>query len=283
MKFTFVLATLGRTSEISRFLKKLDGQSYRDFEIIVVDQNSDNRLDPILEPYLGHFPLLRLRSQPGLSRARNVGLRQVTGDVVAFPDDDCWYPADLLEHVNTLLLRHTEWDGLTGRSVDVSGRPSSGKWDLQPGFLTRANVWRRGISYALFLRSKVIRTVGHFDETLGAGSGTPWGSGEETDYLLSAISSGFKICYDPAISVYHLNPKDRFNIDGRKKAFRYAMGMGRVLRKHRYGMGSLAYYLARPLGGVILGGLSGKLHKCLYYWAVLRGRLYGYSSNLSTR
>jgi glycosyltransferase involved in cell wall biosynthesis len=283
MKFTLVLATVGRTSELSHFLKELDGQNHRDFEIIVVDQNSDNRLDPVLEVYLDRFPLVRLRSQPGLSRARNTGLQRVTGDVIAFPDDDCWYPADLFERVNGLLLNHSEWDGLTGCCIDVSGRWSNGRWDSRPGFVTPANVWRRGISPAIFLRRQMIEAVGTFDETLGAGAGTPWGSGEETDFLLSAMSSGFRIYYDPAINVYHLNPKDRFNVKGREKAYRYAMGMGHVLRKHQYGMGSLAYYLARPLGGVVLGGLSGNLDKSSYYWAVLRGRLRGYASTSLTR
>ncbi len=42
---------------------------------------------------------MRLRSPRGLSRARNEALPRLEADVVAFPDDDCEYPDDLLERV----------------------------------------------------------------------------------------------------------------------------------------------------------------------------------------
>src|SRR2546427_827401 len=99
MKFSLVQATLGRTGELARFLRELDQQTYRSFELIVVDQNPDQRLAPILAPYESRFPVFHVRSEKGLSRARNVGMRQIGGDVVAFPDDDCWYPPHLLEWV----------------------------------------------------------------------------------------------------------------------------------------------------------------------------------------
>src|SRR5439155_16279062 len=94
--FDLVLATVGRVDELRHFLDALQDQAYRNFRLIIVDQNADGRLDPILDSYRGSIPLLRVSSEPGLSRARNVALRRLEGDVVSFPDDDCWYPPDLL-------------------------------------------------------------------------------------------------------------------------------------------------------------------------------------------
>ena len=54
----------------------------------------------------------------GLSRARNVGLKAVTGEIIAFPDDDCWYPDGLLQKVVAEFRDQTSLDGLTGRSED---------------------------------------------------------------------------------------------------------------------------------------------------------------------
>ena len=96
LKFSLLLATVGRTAELERFLSSLDAQTYRNFDLIVVDQNPDERLAALVQSYAGRFPVLCVKSTPGLSRARNAGLRYVSGDVIAFPDDDCWYPPDLL-------------------------------------------------------------------------------------------------------------------------------------------------------------------------------------------
>ena len=53
--------------------------------------------------------------------------------------------------------------------------------------LTDDNLWNRAISFTIFLRRDVVEAVGPFDEELGLGSGRPWASGEETDYLIRAV------------------------------------------------------------------------------------------------
>ena len=54
-EFALILATVGRTVELNRLFDTLAAQSYRDFEVIVVDQNRDDRLIPVLHRarYLG--------------------------------------------------------------------------------------------------------------------------------------------------------------------------------------------------------------------------------------
>ncbi|MGI5864876.1 MAG: glycosyltransferase family 2 protein, partial [Myxococcales bacterium] len=198
MKLTLVLSTLGGTEEIGRFLASLQTQEGADYELVVVDQNRDERLAPILAPYRERMALRHLRSAPGLSKGRNAGLELLSGDLVAFPDDDCWYPPGLLARVCAWFEAHPEADGVSGISIDEQGRPSAARWDDRPGRIDRWNVWRRAISFSVFLRAKVARTIGGFDETLGVGAGTPWGSGEETDYLLRALEAGFDLRFDPS-------------------------------------------------------------------------------------
>jgi glycosyltransferase involved in cell wall biosynthesis len=201
MRFSLVLGTVGRTGQVQRFLASLAAQTYRSFELIIVDQNPDDRVVEVARPWQDRLPIRHLRSNPGLSRARNVGLRYVNGDVVAFPDDDCWYPPDLLDRVARILTAHPESAGLTGRSVDETGRPSMGRWATRAGPLTRFNIWHRGISITIFLRRTVIDRVGGFDEALGAGA--PWGGAEELDYLLRALKAGFGLTYHPDVTVCH--------------------------------------------------------------------------------
>src|SRR5829696_7589651 len=159
MRFSLVLATIGRISEVQRFLDSLDSQTYRDFELIVVDQNQDDRLSPLLAAYRGRFSILHLRSESGLSRARNAGLGHITGDVVTFPDDDCWYPPELFERIARFFRERPELDGFTGRIADERGRSGTARFDNESGPLNLVNVWKRAASVTLFLRRDVVEAI----------------------------------------------------------------------------------------------------------------------------
>lgn len=267
LKFSLVLATLGRTAELSNFLSYLDRQSFRNFELIVIDQNPDDRLIPVLAPYGSRFEIKHLRSEKGLSRARNLGLRHISGDVVAFPDDDCWYPPETLETVARTLASHPEWDGITGK---WNSRHQTG------AFLSRFNVWLRTCSILIFLRASVVKVVGEFDEMLGSGSGSGFGGAEETDYLLRALERNFRIYHEPELKIEHPDPVAGYNEQSIEKACCYARGVGYVFRKHRFPAWYLGYFLLRHLSGAALAVASCNLPKARFYWAMFRGRLSGW-------
>jgi glycosyltransferase involved in cell wall biosynthesis len=192
MRFSLIVATLGRVEELRRLFVSLSEQTYRNFEIILVDQNTDDRLLPLVSDYSRCFCLEHIHSAKGLSKARNVGMKYVSGDVIAFPDDDCWYDSDLLQRLAAMFPVNSGWAGITGRAVDQNGDPTSGRWDRRTGVITPGNVWRRAISFSIFLRTSVA-VMHHFDETLGVGAETPWGAGEETDFLLRVIEAGNQV------------------------------------------------------------------------------------------
>ncbi len=275
MRFSLVLATLGRTVELARFLHSLGHQDWTDLQLIVVDQNPDERLVPILQPYAGRFDIDHLRSQPGLSRARNVGLRRVSGDIVAFPDDDCWYPPGVLRYVHDRLNAQADVDGLTGRSIDEQGKESAFRFAAGGGWVDRISVWTAAISYTIFLRRAVIERVGAFDEELGVGSGTAFGSGEETDYMVRAIGAGARILYQPALTVHHPHPESIIDDRVIRKAYSYGCGMGRVLRKHDYPFWFKARAVVRPLGGGLLSLARMNLPKAMLHWQRSAGRMSG--------
>jgi glycosyltransferase involved in cell wall biosynthesis len=277
MKFSLIMATQGRTQEIERFLSCLDAQSDRDFELIVVDQNPDDRLSTLLNPYQLRFPVMHLRSERGVSRARNVGLRYVSGEVVGFPDDDCWYPPDLLERVSEYLHERSDLHGITGRVTDWEGTFDA-RFDRSSGLLNRCNAWQRTAAVCLFIRYPVVEAIGKFDETLGPNSGTIWGGGEDIEYALRALQAGFKIHYDPALVVFHPNPLKYGYQNALGRAYCYGAGIGRVWRKYEYPLWLVAYHLLRPTGGALLSLITGRLDKARYHWSAFRGRLRGWLS-----
>jgi glycosyltransferase involved in cell wall biosynthesis len=273
-----VLATVGRTQEPARLLRSLDAQTFRDFRLIVVDQNGDGRLDPVLAEFAAAFPLLRVASEPGLSRARNVGLRNVDADVVGFPDDDCWYPSSLLEQVAEFFAVHPDLDGLSGRSIDESGTPSGGRWDRRGGRVTRFNTWTRAGAYTIFLRRAAIDRIGPFDETLGLGAGETPAAAEDLDYVLRSVRLGHAVYYDPGLQVFHPQTREGSADPLPEAGYAYGLGVGQVLRKNRLPRWFVAYYVSRPLVASVLSLLQWERARARFYWAVARGRARGWRS-----
>ena len=276
--FDLVVATIGRVREPERFLDSLSAQTHRAFRVLVVDQNEDDRLTSLLDRSSLEF--VHLRSEPGLSRARNVALARVEADLVAFPDDDCVYPDDLLERVARRLATEPRLDGITGREVRPDGE-SPPSWKSDAAVLTDDNLWNRAISFTIFVRQDIVRAVGAFDEALGLGSGERWASGEEIDYVVRAVRAGARIAYDPSLTVTHDAP----GLDAESlRAIRYRDGasVGYILRKHRYPWRVKSRMLVRPLGGALLSFLRLDPARARLHVATLRGRLTGYRSTSSS-
>ncbi len=273
-----VLTTVDRTAELERFLESLAKQSFRSFRLIVVDQNADDRLLPILAKHEDAFPIVRFESSLGLSHGRNVGLRDVEGEIVGFPDDDCWYPPDLLDTVVAYLTGRPDLDGVGGRTTDAEGRPSLILWAKadRPVAIERANIWRTAVAVTMFLRRPVVSSVDGFDETLGAGAGTRWGSGEETDYFLRVLAAGFKLEYDARLGIYHDSPEPPFSRAGAARAYGYGLGNGRVLRRHGYPWWFVAYRVAQLTAGAAFFLVRGRFAHARFYWAMARGRAVGW-------
>jgi glycosyltransferase involved in cell wall biosynthesis len=271
--FDLVVATVDRTDELERLLASLERQKHRSFRIVLVDQNDDDRLTQLLRRHPS-LQIEHIREQRGLSRARNAGLARVSADVVAFPDDDCVYPDDLLERVAHRFAADPSLGGLTGRAADLAGR-SSPSWPQAPAELTRENMWNRAISFAIFLRATVVGAVGGFDEELGLGSGRAWSSGEETEYLVRALDEGARIEYDPGLIVPH-DEKSFTPAALRVAGARDGASIGYILRKHRYRRVTVARMLIRPAGGAALALARRDRARAGFHLSTLRGRLLGY-------
>lgn len=276
MRFSLVMATKARTKEIERFISSLEDQEVGDAELIVVDSNPDDRLSAILESYSGEAEIQRIRFQGGISEARNRGLEEARGEIVAFPDDDCWYPAGVLETANRRFEEDPRLDGLTGRAITGTGEPTHGQWADQELVVDRFNLWKAAISFTIFLRRRVVEAVGDFDEDLGVGADTPWGSGEEADYLLRALDKGFHIRYDPAITVHHPPSHPLETEGGVEKGRSYAAGSGYVYRKHNLPRRLLLSKSVQSMGGIVLSLARLDTRAARFYYGTLMGRLKGW-------
>ena len=256
--FSFIVATLGRTQELENFLESLASQAYPNFECIVVDQNPDRRVKNIVDRWKGVINVRVIDSAPGLSRARNVGLAAATGDIFAFPDDDCWYTQSLLANVSEWFESHSEYGVLTIGSQDRDGGLSGNRWIQDRCEIRPSNAFRTTFSSTIFVRRTLATRIGSFDESIGVGSGTRFGSGEETDYILGLLEIGTRGYFD---RTWHIGHPKRDMLSGQineSRAYSYGNGMGFVLRKHSQhllAVAFVAYDLIRCLAVSIKGDL----------------------------
>ncbi|KRB70392.1 glycosyltransferase family 2 protein [Noviherbaspirillum sp. Root189] len=270
---SLILATVGRTDELGRLFDSLAAQTYSNFEVIVVDQNDDDRLLPHLDRarYLG-IAVRHLRHRPAnLAAARNVGIEAATGKWIGFPDDDCWYSPRLLERLATRFGCADEPAGIIVRWVEQDEQPLSAadlSWERSRAF--------RDIpvsSITLFCSRALFKEIGGFDSRLGVGQ---WfGAGEETDFALRALRAGAFFTYEPLGEVHHaVNPhKPQANSQTKLAVRHRARGTGALYAKHRLPAWVIARGLAAPLLRPLLKGSFGAELSLGY--ATMMGRIDG--------
>ena len=272
---SLIVATKGRASPFRELFGSLETQSFRDFEVIVVDQNADDRVGtPETEGW--SFPVLHVRTphESGLSRARNSGMVHAQGDVLLFPDDDCWYPPHFLGHALDRMAS-LGCDVLSGRAADAQGRDINGRFEQAVTRISRAKVWTTGIEWVMFFKRAVLEAVGGYDPDIGVGAATPWQACEGQDIMLRALAAGFTCVFDPAIFGHHAELDVR-SPGMLRKGRAYARGLGYVLRRHHYPLLQVASWLLRPALRGVQSLLKGDRAVAVYYGNVLAGRFEGW-------
>ncbi|HBF28581.1 glycosyltransferase family A protein [Rhizobium sp.] len=274
--FSLIVCTVDRNEHLKRLFVSLQQQTFRQFEVILVDQNEDDRLVSLVETFAADFLIRHIRSKRGLSRARNVGITASRTDLIAFPDDDCWYTPDTLSVVHALFTQDPALRIVTGRTLDAQGQPSVSPTGLSQCAISRDNFLSCGNSNGIFIRSDLLKTIGHFDEQLGVGAQTPFQSGEEADLLLRAIASGAKLIYFPQVTVHHDQVVGQDNPKRIERAAKYGAGFGALLRKHDFSLSYFGWRIARPLLGAGLALLRLNPAEARYKLAWLSGIWHGY-------
>jgi GT2 family glycosyltransferase len=114
-----VIATKDRTDDLKRFLDSLDRQTLPPGQVVVVDAGNEESTAEMIQARKGSagYPFVYLRSKPGLTGQRNIGIEKSSGRYICFFDDDIVLDAGYLEAIHRTFEKYSpkKIGGVVGR------------------------------------------------------------------------------------------------------------------------------------------------------------------------
>jgi glycosyltransferase involved in cell wall biosynthesis len=209
MLFSIIIPLYNRPQEIKELLETLTLQTYKNFEVLVIEDGSKLDAADIAKSFDGQLNIkYYVKENAGQGFARNYAFERATGDYFIIFDSDCLIPEDYLEIVNNSL--NENW-------LDAYGGPDAAHPSFTPtqkaiSYAMTSPFTTGGIrgnkksigqfhprSFNMGLSRKVWEKVGGFLITR---------SGEDIEYSIRIHAAGFKIGLIPRAKVYHKRRTD---------------------------------------------------------------------------
>lgn len=224
IKLSVVIATYNRAADLVRTLESLTEQSYPAelWECVAVDNNSKDDTRARFEEFQKAHPQLNLRmvgeSNQGLSWARNRGIAESRGEIIAIIDDDETVNSDFVRGYVELFESHPEVSAAGGRVIPhyIDGcprwmspyteRPIAGTLDLGCEIKPFVKGYPAGGNMAV--RRSAVEELGAFATNLGRTGTNPLG-GEEKEIMHRFAAAGKQIYYTPVPAIYHYIPSTK--------------------------------------------------------------------------
>jgi len=256
-----VVPTVGRDAVLRRTLHSLAALDYPHYEIVVVD-NAPHGSDTaeLVREHAARDSRVRYASEPrrGVAHARNRGLADARGEIVAFADDDVivdqgWLRAlvdgftdDAVAAVTGYVLAGEletpaqvwiEQYGSFGKGSRRRRFDATGYETVEEGRIRRVPAGRAslypylpgtyGSGANMAFRTDTLRRLGGFDPLLGSGSSVR--TGEDIDVLMRVVLAGHALVYEPSAIVWHSHKRDIRAL--RRTIYDYGVGLSAVMVK----------------------------------------------------
>lgn len=195
MRISIVIPCRNAEATVANAVRSAFGQSEPPAEVLVVDDASTDRSADVARE-MGARVLANAR-QRRAGGARNRGLEEARGDVIAFLDADAVAPSDWLARLRGNLEAHPEIVGVGGRIAN--GRP--GLYGDLDYFLNHSEWIREG--QAGPKRNIPTMAIAYRREGIGQIRFPETNSGEDSAFALAVLASGGTLWYDPQIVVTH--------------------------------------------------------------------------------
>ena len=172
-KVTVIIPTYNRAHLIQRSIRSVLNQTYKNIELIVVDDSNDDTEVKVKEIKDERLIYIKNKQRMGVSKARNMAIEISTGELIAFQDsDDEWHPDKLEKQVNLLLKSPPDvaavycgmefFDIKTGKKIGDDRQNDNFKVD----FLSGSHLPHTPATQTVLIKKSVLNEVGFFDENL---------------------------------------------------------------------------------------------------------------------
>jgi glycosyltransferase involved in cell wall biosynthesis len=245
-----IICTHDRTDALKICLESFCSMRYPHYEMIVVDNApSTSATAELVQHYTCELPSLSYvrEDRPGLSNARNAGLRAARGEIIAFTDDDVVVDPFWLEvllqgfHYSdnvgcvTGLVVPAEIETYAQYLMEQYGGMGKGferqifdlKQHRSPNPLIPFSAGWFGVGANMAFKASVLHHLSGFDPA--AGTGTPARGGEDLAIFFQVVTRGYQLVYEPGALVHHYH---RRGYEGfRKQIYSYGVGLTAYLTK----------------------------------------------------
>ena len=204
MRFSIIIPVYNRPQEVDELLESLCAQTFKDFEVVVVEDGSSEKCDTVCEKYANHLALsYHFKPNSGPGPSRNYGAERSQGEYLIILDSDVIVPENYLETIEEELDREP---------CDAFGGPDRAHESFTPiqkainyamtSFFTTGGI-RGGKkkldkfyprSFNLGIKKSVYEALGGF---------APMRYGEDIDLSTRIFKGGYSCRLFPEAFVYH--------------------------------------------------------------------------------
>lgn len=245
-----IVSTRNRPEQLATCLSSLIALRYPHYEVVVVDNapSTTATADLIQRAYPEEPKIKYVREdRPGLSLARNCGIKVAHGEILAFTDDDVVVDSYWLVELIKAFSIGNDVACVTGLGLPLELETQAQAWFEQSGGFNKGFTRRTfdrtnshtdiplhpfaagrfGSGASMAFTSAFLRSVGGFDLALGTGTRT--GGGEDLAAFFQVITGGYKLVYEPASLLYHVHRRDYVQL--RKQIYYCGVGLIAYLTK----------------------------------------------------
>ena len=293
-RISVIVCTRDRPDSLARCLRSLVPSRPYLHEVLVVDNApASGAARRVVDEHdlVGYIA----EPRPGLSRARNTGIKHSSGTIIAFTDDDVVVHNDWGARLHNAFSR-SEVMCVTGQVIPLSlETPAQVAFEESLGGFSQGfrpiefdgeffeatkrfgvPVWRIGAGANMAFRRTAFDLVGPFDERLGAGAA---GCSEDSELWYRLLADGRVCRYDPTAVVFHEHRASWSALE--EQSYYYMRGHVAALllqfMKYRHWGNLVRIFSVLPsyYAGVFVRAVSGGNLRQSLLWPRVRGSLAG--------
>lgn len=175
-KFSIIVPVYNTEKYLKRCLDSIKSQSFKDYEVIIVNDGSTDKSSDIISKY--SYKVINQKNQ-GLSMARNNGVKDANGDYLIFLDSDDYIEKDLLKEINNSLSNNPDLvryqikevfdnkDNINYEETPFDNKNGVEAFKLITNYHFVENAWAYAIKREFYLKEKFSFKKGTYHEDFG--------------------------------------------------------------------------------------------------------------------